>query len=229
MRSRFTVLLGAMLLLGGGAASEEPRPSDPADRASYSLGHQIGRDLKREGSEIDPQAMRRGLLDALAGAEPAIDAREMQRVLSELKSRVLAAERGEQRHAAGQNRKRGEKFLAENAKQSGVVTLSSGLQYKVLQRGSGKKPGADDKVVVHYRGTTLDDHEFHDSRKRPGEAETLHVSGVIRGLTEALQLMKVGAKWQLFLPPALAYGRRGPLANHTVIFEVELISIEPGP
>jgi FKBP-type peptidyl-prolyl cis-trans isomerase FklB len=217
-----------MLFLGGGAESEKPKLSDPTDRTSYSIGHQIGRDLWRQGTQIDPQALRQGLVDGLAGAEPAIDPQEMQQVLAELKRRVVAAERQQRREGEAQHRKHGEEFLAENGSKDGVVTQKSGLQYLVIERGSGNKPGPADKVVVYYRGTTIDGKEFHDSRKRPGKRETLHVSGVIRGMTEALQLMKVGAKWRLFVPPDLAYGRRGPLADHTVIFDIELIAIEPG-
>ena len=228
MRFALTVSLGAMLFLGDGAGLEEPKLSDPMDRASYSLGHQIGRDLERQGSKIDAEALRQGLVDGLAGAEPAIDPQEMRQVLAELKRQVVATERQQRRVGEAQHRKQGEEFLAENSTGDGVVTRESGLQYKVIEGGSGKKPGPADKVVVHYRGTTIDGKEFHDSRKRPGKPETLHVSGVIRGMTEALQLMKVGAKWRLFVPPDLAYGRRGPLADHTVILDIELITIEPG-
>jgi len=226
MRLAIAALLGVMLFPGDGEPSERPGPTDPTDRASYSLGHQIGRDLVLQGSEIDPQAMRQGLLDGLAGA-PELDEQEMQRVLAKLKRRVLAAERQQRQREDALKRERGDVFLAENATKKGVVTLDSGLQYTVIEKGSGKKPGPADKVVVHYRGTTLDGKEFHDSRTRPGEPETLHVSGVIRGMTEALQRMRVGARWRLFLPPELAYGRRGPLADHAVIFEIELIAIEP--
>jgi FKBP-type peptidyl-prolyl cis-trans isomerase FklB len=221
-------LLGATLFLGDGAASEEPKLSDPIDRASYSLGHQIGRDLGRQGTQIDPKALRQGLVDGLAGVDAAIDPQEMRKMLAELKRRVVSTERQHRREGEAQHRKQGEEFLAENITEDGVIALKSGLQYKIIVKGSGKKPGPADRVVVHYRGTAIDGTEFHDSRRRPGKPETLHVSGVIRGMTEALQLMRVGAKWRLFVPPDLAYGRRGPLAGHTVIFDIELISIEPG-
>jgi FKBP-type peptidyl-prolyl cis-trans isomerase FklB len=109
-----------------------------------------------------------------------------------------------------------------------VVALPSGLQYKVLHPGTGDSPGPSDEVSVHYRGTLIDGTEFHDSNRGEDEPETLRVSGVIPGMTEALQLMQAGAKWQLFIPADLAYGQRGPLADRTVIYEIELISIEPG-
>jgi FKBP-type peptidyl-prolyl cis-trans isomerase FklB len=221
------LFLGAMLLSPDAATSERPTLRDPADRAGYSLGHQIGRDLKLHRAQVDTDALRRGLLDAMAGAEPAIDPQEMQRVLAEIKRGLLAAEREREREATARRREQGERFLAENSKKKEVVTLKSGLQYEVLQRGKGAKPGSADKVLVYYRGTTIDGHVFHDSRKRPGEPESLHVSGVIGGMTEALQLMKEGARWRLFVPANLAYGRRGPLADQVVIFEMELVAIEP--
>jgi FKBP-type peptidyl-prolyl cis-trans isomerase FklB len=125
-------------------------------------------------------------------------------------------------------RAEGEAFLAANAEKEGVVTLPSGLQYKVLQQGTGASPGPTDNVKVHYRSTLIDGTEFHSSYRGEGEPETLHVSGVMRGVTEALQLMREGDRWQLFIPADLAFARRGPLADRTVIYEVELISIEPG-
>lgn len=223
-----SALVGTILLLPGSTAADEPALRDPPDRAGYSLGHQIGLDLKLQGARVDPEALRRGLLDGLAGADPAFDPQEMQRLLAELKQEIEAAGRNRERAETAQREERGEEFLAANGSKPGVVTLESGLQYEVLQRGRGRKPGPGDKVVVHYRGATIDGPEFHDSRKRPGEPETLHVSGVIAGMTEALQLMREGARWRLFVPSRLAYGRRGPLAHHAVIFEIELITIEPG-
>ncbi len=121
-------------------------------------------------------------------------------------------------------RAEGSEFLASNAKKQGVITLPSGLQYKVLEEGTGRSPGPNDSVTVHYRGTLIDGNEF-DSSYGNNEPATFQVGGVIPGWTEALQLMKEGAKWQLFIPPDLAYGKRGPLSDRTLIFEVELISI----
>ena len=145
-----------------------------------------------------------------------------------LKRKIETSQRAQKQQMAEKYRADGEAFLAANARQEGVVTLPSGLQYKVLEQGTGSSPGPGDKVEVHYRSTLIDGTEFHNSFQGEGEPETLHVSGVIRGLTEALQLMREGAKWQLFIPADLAYARRGPLADRTVIYEIELISIEPG-
>jgi FKBP-type peptidyl-prolyl cis-trans isomerase FklB len=227
MRTVLSAILGTVLFLGAGVSAEPPELDDPADRAGYSLGHQIGKDLKRQGSEIDPEALRRGLLDGLAGADPAFDPGDMQQILSKLKTRLMAAQRNDDRETAERHREAGKEFLAANAKKEGVVMRPSGLQYKVLRPGTGRTPGPGDKVTVHYRGTTLDGHRFYDSYGK-GEPATFHVSGVTRGLTEAFQLMKEGARWELFLPPDLAYGRRGPLAHHAVIFDVELIAVVPG-
>jgi FKBP-type peptidyl-prolyl cis-trans isomerase FklB len=220
------LLLLAMLVSGPGDA---PEPNDPGERAGYSLGHQIGRDLALQGVGVDTDALRRGLLDGLAGADPAMDAHEMQALLSEVKRRLVDLERGREHDDRKRHRARAEEFLAGNAARDGVVLRKSGLQYEVLRKGKGKKPRANDKVVVHYRGSTIDGKEFHDSRRRPGVAETLHVSGVVRGMSEALRSMRTGAHWRLYLSPDLAYGRRGPLADQAVIFEIELISIERSP
>lgn len=224
MASRMMALLSAVLLLG---ASSGPGPENPTDRASYSLGHQIGRDLAAQGSRLDLEAMRQGLRDGLSGSGPALDPAAMQRVLAELKRRIDSADRAREREEDLRRLEEGREFLSRNAKRAGVVTLESGLQYQVLDRGSGRSPGPGDKVIVHYRGTTVDGRIFHDSHVRPGKPETLHVSGVVSGLTEAFQLMSPGARWRIFLPPDLAYGRRGPLAGHAIIFEIELLSIVP--
>jgi FKBP-type peptidyl-prolyl cis-trans isomerase FklB len=217
-----------MLLPGISLADEKPEIEDAADRASYSLGYQIGGDLERQNAEIDADALLRGIRDALSETEPSIPQEEMSGILMGLKRKIETNQRKQKQQMAEKYRTEGEKFLAANAEQEGVVTLPSGLQYKVLQQGTGKSPGPSDNVKVHYRSTLIDGTGFHDSYRGEGEPETMHVSGVIRGMTEALQLMREGGRWQLFIPAELAYGRRGPLADRTVIYEVELISIEPG-
>jgi FKBP-type peptidyl-prolyl cis-trans isomerase FklB len=228
MRSRCAAVLAAVLLPGICSADEKPEIEDRAGRAAYSLGFQIGGDLEREGKEIDADALLQGLRDALEERAPSIPAKEMNAILVSLKKGIEASERDERGQKAGQYRAEGREFLADNAKKEGVVSLPSGLQYRVLREGEGKRPGRSDKVKVYYRSTLIDGTVFHDSYQRQGGPETLHVGGVIRGLTEALQLMREGARWQLFVPADLAFGRRGPLADRTVIYELDLVSIEHG-
>jgi FKBP-type peptidyl-prolyl cis-trans isomerase FklB len=228
MRSPRAAVLVLALLPGIGLADEKTQIEGAVDRASYSLGHQIGGDLDLEAAQIDADALLRGLRDGLGGAAPSLPPEEMQAILVGLKRKIETTQQAQKRQRAEKYRAEGEAFLAANAQQAGVVTLPSGLQYKVLRQGTGATPGPRDKVSVHYRSTTVDGTEFHDSWEREGEPETLHVSGVVKGLSEALQLMREGGRWQLFIPADLAYGRRGPLADRTVIYEVELIAVEPG-
>ena len=228
MRFRCAAELVVVLVPGISLAEEKPEIKDAADRASYSLGYQIGGDLERQAAEIDADALLRGLRDALGGTAPSIPPEEMSAILVGLKRKIEITQRQQKQQMAEKYRAEGEEFLAANAEKEGVVTLPSGLQYRVIKQGTGSSPGPSDKVNVHYRSTLIDGTEFHNSFQGEGEPETLHVSGVIRGMTEALQLMRQGARWQFFIPAELAYGRRGPLADRTVICEIELISIEPG-
>lgn len=228
MRSRCAAVLAAVSIPGICLADAKPEIDGPAGRVGYSLGHQIGSDLKRQTLEIDADAMLRGLRDALGGTDPSIPEEEMNALLVGLKKRIGASEEKGRRGDAERFRAEGSEFLAANATRESVVSLPSGLQYVVLRAGKGNRPGPNDEVNVRYRSTLIDGTEFHNSSRSEGEPETLHVSGVIRGLTEALQLMREGARWQLFLPADLAFGRRGPLADRTVIYEIELVSIERG-
>ncbi len=220
-------MLAVVLLPGICSSEEKPEIDAPADRAGYSLGYQIGGDLKRQDTEIDAAALLRGLRDGLQGAAPSLAPEEMNAILLDLKKGIEASERKGWRHDAEQYREEGKQFLTANAQQEGVVSLPSGFQYRVLREGEGNSPGPGDRVRVHYRSTLIDGTVFHDSSRPGDEPEMLHVSGVIRGLTEALQLMREGDRWQLFLPADLAFGKRGPLADRTVIYEIELVSIEP--
>jgi FKBP-type peptidyl-prolyl cis-trans isomerase FklB len=228
MRSRCAAVLAVVSIPGIGLADTKPEIDGPAGRVGYSLGHQIGGDLKRQTLDVDADAMLRGLRDALGGADPSIPEDEMNALLLALKKSIGASEKKGRRGEAERHGSEGSEFLAANATREGVVSLPSGLQYEVLRAGKGKRPGLNDRVKVHYRSTLIDGTEFHDSSRSVGEPETLHVSGVTRGLTEALQLMREGARWRLFLPADLAFGRRGPLADRTVIYEIELVSIEAG-
>ena len=227
MRSGRVALLIAVLLPVR-ASPAEPALEDAEDRASYSLGHQIGSDLAREGREIDPEALRQGLRDGLSGAAPALPAAELREFLAGFKRSLETTERESRLERARRHREEGDAFLAANAAREGVVSLPTGLQYRVIEPGYGRSPGPADRVRVHYRATLVDGTPFHDSRRDGGGPETLQLGGVIAGLTDALQRMREGARWQIFIPADLAYGRRGPLADRTVVYDLELLSIEPG-
>jgi FKBP-type peptidyl-prolyl cis-trans isomerase FklB len=224
MKNAILAFLILALLAGFGFAGEPAQLKDEKDRVSYSYGFQIGDSLKRNEVTINPEVLMRGLQDSLSGAEPQMTQEEMRVTLQQLQDKIRVAKYSERKKTAEAYRGEGREFLAANAKKEGVVTLPSGLQYKVIREGTGKTAGPHDSVTVQYRGTLINGNEF-DSSYRKGEPATFRVDGVIKGWTEALQLMKEGAKWQLFIPADLAYGERGPLADKTLIFDVELISV----
>jgi FKBP-type peptidyl-prolyl cis-trans isomerase FklB len=229
MKQLFAALLCVGLFVGVSKAEEKPALKDQNDRTSYSIGYQIGGDLKRQGVGINPELMVKGVQDALGGKEPLMTLEEMQQELVTLKQKIVASQQEEQKKAAAENLAKGEAFLAENAKKEGVKTLPSGLQYQVLKKGEGTPPKATDTVTVQYRGTLIDGTEFDSSYSR-GQPATFPLNRVIKGWTEGVQLMKPGAKYKFFIPPALAYGPRGAGPEigpeSTLIFEVELISID---
>lgn len=203
----------------------------PKDKASYAIGMNIGKNLKRDAVDIDPAVLSRALRDVLAGNKLLLTDEEAKAALTALQTEVRAKEEAKVKAAAVENKKTGDAFLAANKTKEGVVTLPSGLQYKIIKAGTGPKPTAEDTVLCHYRGTLVDNTEFDSSYKR-GEPLKIPVGGVIKGWTEAIQLMPVGSKWQLYIPADLAYGERGapgsPIGpNSALIFDVELISIEP--
>jgi len=202
----------------------------PKDKASYAIGMNIGKGMHQQSVDVDTAILLRGLKDGLAGGKTLMTDQEAQAALMALQTEVRKKQEEAAKAQGEVNKKQGDAFLAANKAKEGVVTLPSGLQYKILQEGSGPKPTATDTVVCNYRGTLLNGKEFDSSYKR-GQPATFPVGQVIKGWTEALQLMPVGSKWQLVLPPNLAYGERsaGPdiTPNSTLVFEVELMSIKP--
>jgi FKBP-type peptidyl-prolyl cis-trans isomerase FklB len=202
------------------------------DKVSYAIGMNMGSAMKRDGIEIDTAILLRGLTDALSGGKLLLTEKEVQSTLTALQADLRKKQELKQQQLAETNKKEGDAFLAANKTKEGVVTLPSGLQYKILQEGTGPRPATADTVVVNYRGTLLNGTEFDSSYKR-GQPATLGVGQVVKGWTEALQLMPVGSKWQVFIPSDLAYGSRqaganiGP--NSTLVFEVELLAIQPKP
>ena len=197
---------------------------------SYALGMSIGLGLKKQGvaDSIDSALAVRGMREALAGGKTAMTEDEMKTALQQLRTQFQATQEAKAKEAGSSARKEGDTFLAANKAKDGVKVLPDGLQYKVLTEGNGPKPSATDTVTVNYRGTLIDGKEFDSSYKR-GQPASFPVNGVIKGWTEALQLMPVGSKWQIFIPADLAYGDRGAGADigpgATLIFEVELLSI----
>jgi FKBP-type peptidyl-prolyl cis-trans isomerase FklB len=204
----------------------------PKDKLSYSIGMNIGKSLKRDNVDVDPDLLLRGVKDVLGGGTPLMTDEEAQSTLNELQADLRKKQEQEAQQLAETNKKEGEAFLAANKTKPGVVALPSGLQYKILQEGTGPKPTAADTVTVNYRGTLVNGTEFDSSYKR-GQPASFPIGGIIKGWTEALLLMPVGSKWQLFIPPDLAYGQRqaGPTIgpNSTLVFEVELLSIQAKP
>ena len=224
----------ALAVLGGPAAAggEDEAPlkkvvdlTKTSAQWSYIIGLQVGANLKKAGVEIDLNSVRLGMEDSLQGRPPKLNAIQAQTAMKKMQEQAVKS----QNAAGDKNTKEGAAFLAANKEKDGVVTTASGLQYIVLKDGTGESPAATDKVSVHYRGTLIDGTEF-DSSYRRGTPTSFPVNGVIRGWTEALQLMKVGSKYKLFIPSNLAYGQRGAGAvigpNATLVFEVELLEIK---
>lgn len=228
MKLYLVPVLACGLLAHSVSGLEKSELTTPKQRASYSIGVNIGSNLKRQDLDLDVKMLTAGVADAFAGKTALSDA-EMEEVLSIFQKEMQERMQARQKSEGETNAKKGEEFLAANGKKDGVKTTASGLQYKVLKSGSGKSPKATDTVKVHYHGTLIDGTVFDSSVQR-GEPVSFPVDGVIPGWVEALQLMKEGDKWQLAIPSKLAYGERGPGGpigpNSTLLFEVELLAIE---
>lgn len=199
------------------------------DKVSYSIGWDIGSNFKRQGIEIESVVLAEGLKNAISGDKGLMSEQEMQETLGEFQNKMRTKQTAERQKSGDENKKKGEEFLKKNKANKGVVVLPSGLQYKVIEAGKGKKPSSTDVVKVHYQGTLIDGTEFDSSYKR-GTPATFPLNGVIKGWTEGLSLMTVGSKWELYIPSNLAYGDQGaggsiPPAS-ALIFTVELLSIE---
>lgn len=200
------------------------------DQVSYAIGLNVGKGLHRESIDVDPNVIMQGLKDGMAGDKALMTDDQVQQTMVQLQTEVRAQEEAKAKQQAVENQKAGEAFLAANKSKPGVITLPDGLQYKIVKQGTGPKPTMNDVVTCNYRGTLIDGKEFDNSYKR-GEPATFPVRGVIKGWTEVLQLVPVGTKFELWLPPDLAYGERGAGPdigpNATLAFEVELLSIKP--
>ena len=226
-----------LLMFVAGCANEEAQATPELkldttkNRISYTIGVNIGQDFKAQKMDIDADVLLLGLKDSLAGKELQLTDEEMVKEIQDFQQEMQAKMAAEMEEASSKNKEAGEAFLAANATKEGVVVTESGLQYIVIEPGEGDSPAATDVATVHYRGTLIDGTQFDSSYDR-GQPATFPVGGVIAGWTEALQLMKPGAKWKLFIPSTLAYGERGAGQDigpdSTLLFEVELVSVEKG-
>lgn len=203
---------------------------DPKEKISYTIGVSIGRDFEQNGIDVNLDTLLRGIKDARAGGKLALSDEEMGKTMQEFQSEMQAKMMKAQQEEGAKNKAAGEKFLAENKGKEGIKTTASGLQYQVVTEGKGAKAAKTDTVKVDYRGTLISGEEFDSSFKR-GEAAEFPVNRVIPGWTEALQLMSVGSKYNLFIPSELAYGEQGPPGigpNQVLLFDVELKEIKKG-
>lgn len=207
-------------------AGEKKELTTEQDRISYSIGYQVGSDFRQQGVDLTPEVVLQGITDGLKETKSALPLDEMRTILVELKKKMAAGQEEQKKRLAARHRDESGKFLAENARKDGVRSLESGLQYKVVKEGTGRKPTLKDSVTVNYRATLTDGTEF-DSTYRDKKPRSFPLDKIIPGLQEALPLMGEGATWQLFLPPQLAFDERGPLADRVVIYEIELISVHP--
>jgi FKBP-type peptidyl-prolyl cis-trans isomerase len=232
--TRYLPILGVIpaLLLSFCTPEKKIELKDDKAKESYSVGYQFGQNLKKMQTDLDAEVLSAAVQEALSGKESRLSEEEMRAAVANLRERTVAAMQASMKEQAQKNLAEGEKFLAENKTKEGVKTTASGLQYKVTEEGNGPSPKAGDTVTVHYRGTLVDGTEFDSSYQR-GEPATFPLTGVIPGWTEALQLMKKGSKWVLYIPADLAYGERGAgnriPPNSTLIFEVEMISFQKTP
>ncbi len=234
MKNRWFLFAATLLLAFPGcqkdkSATGQDIMATPKGKLSYSLGYNIGTNLKKASLDLAHEGLSQGIRDALSGSQSLLNQEEMTQILSQLQQDMGRRQQEQKQKLAEQNQAAGEAFLKENSKKPGVQVTASGLQYRVLKPGSGPKPKATDTVRVHYRGTLINGQEFDSSYKR-NQPAVFQLNGVIKGWIEALQLMSVGSKWEIAIPASLAYGAQaagnmiGP--GSTLIFEVELLGIE---
>jgi len=232
MRQIWVAILGIGLFVCGTSAQDQPALKTQKDKISYAIGLEMGKGVKDQGFDVDPAIVAMGIKDALSGGKAQLTDEEFRKIIGDVQEEMKQKQMQQMEETAAQNKKDGDAFLAENTKKTGVVTLPSGLQYKIITAGQGKKPAETDTVLCNYKGTFLDGTEF-DSSTQAGKPVPFELKGIIPGFKEALLLMSVGSKWQIFVPSNLAYGERGAGnvigPNSTLIFEIELVSIQANP
>lgn len=223
------LIIGCVVVSAAHAKEAKPTAMSDKNKVSYGIGVDMGRNFKRLALDIDLDTLTKGLKDAYAGKPLSIPDNELRNVMNAYQNELKAKQTAAIKNMGAANQQAGAAFLADNAKKEGVITLPSGLQYKIIKQGEGKKPVETDTVECNYRGTLIDGTEF-DSSTRIGKPVQFMVGAIIAGWQEALKLMPVGSKWQLFIPPELAYGDRGAGRdigpNATLIFDVELLDIK---
>lgn len=225
-----SIIIAALLLAAPAFAQEKNELKNEKDKVSYSIGLDIGTTFKKQDMDIDPAALLKGLQDGAAGTKPLMSEEQVKETMTAYSKSMMEKQGAAAKEAGAKNQAAGDKFLAENKAKEGVKTTPSGLQYKVLKEGNGPSPKETETVETHYKGTLLSGKEFDSSYAR-NEPASFPVNRVIKGWTEALQMMKIGSKYELWIPPTLGYGERGAGQdigpNETLHFEVELLGIKP--
>jgi FKBP-type peptidyl-prolyl cis-trans isomerase FklB len=231
MLKRLIAVFWVLFLAGHVYAGEKAELKTQKDRLSYSLGFDLGGNLKKQSLDIDPDILARGIKDAFTGEKALMTEEEIREALASLQKEIRAKQAEAMERLSKKNKEASEAFFSENGKKEGVITLPGGLQYKVITEGKGKRPQKTDTVTINYRGTLIDGTEF-DSSYKHGKPAVFELGGVIPGFREAISLMNEGSKWQVFIPSDLAYGERGAGGvigpNQALIFEIELISVQEG-
>lgn len=211
------------------AANDVQSLKSDKDKLSYSIGIDLGKNFKKQGIDVNPDVLSKGMQDGLTGGKQLLTDQQMKEVLTKFQKDLMEKRTAEFNQNAEENKKKGEAYLQENKAKAGVVSLPSGLQYKIIESGAGKKPGKDDTVTVEYTGRLINGEVF-DSTEKSGKPATFKLSQVIPGWTEALQLMPEGSVWEIYVPSNLAYGPRsvgGPIGpNETLIFKIRLVSVK---
>lgn len=229
MAKQWTVLLGLALLSAPAAAQDAPALKTQKQQFSYALGMEIGSGFRKQALDLDPESVGKGLADAFSGSKTLLTEEQMRAVLTSAQEEYRKKQAATRSDKAQVALREGQAFLEANKSKEGVVTLPSGVQYEVLKEGTGEKPELDEMAICNYRTTLIDGTEFDSSAKHNGPA-TFSVRGMVKGLAEALQLMPVGSKWQIFVPPQLAYGENGAgpaiPPNSTLIFQMELLGVK---
>lgn len=230
MKKLIMALLVLSLTAGWALAADKPQFKTLEDKISYIIGHQFGSDMKTEGIAIAPDKFMIGMKSGLAGENPVMNEKEMNDAMNELRTKLMAEQKIKMEAKLAENKKKGDAFRAEYAKKKGVKEMADGVMYREIKAGKGGKPGPSDVVKVHYTGKLIDGTKFDSSEGRGGPA-SLPLDRVIPGWSKALQQMEKGSKWEIVLPPELAYGERqaGPLIGpgSTLVFDVELVDFQP--